>query len=104
MLAHDFRGPLTSIVGFADLTTEVGDINEEQQEFLETIKRSALQLSELATDTLTRLYGVPGRAASAIRRFGMGVVGRISPLRDRLMSEARGTSGDLPLLLRGLPI
>lgn len=57
-----------------------------------------------ATDTLTRLYGVPGKAASALRRFGMGVVGRISPLRDRLMSEARGTSGDLPLLLRGLPI
>ena len=57
-----------------------------------------------ATDTLTRIYGVPGKAASAVRRLGMGVVGRISPLRDRLMSEARGTSGDLPLLLRGLPI
>ena len=57
-----------------------------------------------ATDTLTRIYGVPGKTASAIRRFGMGLVGRISPLRDRLMSEARGTSGELPLLLRGLPI
>ena len=57
-----------------------------------------------ATDTLTRIYGVPGKTASAIRRFGMGLVGKISPLRDRLMREARGTSGDLPLLLRGLPI
>jgi len=57
-----------------------------------------------ATDSLTRLYGVPGKTASAVRRFGMGLVGKISPLRDRLMSEARGTSGDLPLLLRGLPI
>jgi 2-octaprenyl-6-methoxyphenol hydroxylase len=57
-----------------------------------------------ATDTLTRIYGVPGRTASAVRRFGMGLVERISPLRNRLMSEARGTSGDLPLLLRGLPI
>ena len=57
-----------------------------------------------ATDTLTRIYGVPGRAASAVRRFGMSLVGRISPLRDRLMSEARGTSGELPLLLRRLPI
>lgn len=57
-----------------------------------------------ATDSLTRIYGIPGEAASAIRRFGMGLVGRISPLRDRLMKEARGTSGDLPLLLRGLPI
>jgi len=57
-----------------------------------------------ATDSLTRLYGVPGRIPSAIRRFGMSLVGRIGPLRNRLMSEARGTSGDLPLLLRGLPI
>jgi len=57
-----------------------------------------------ATDSLTRIYGVPGAAASAIRRFGMGLVGRITPLRNRLMNEARGTSGDLPLLLRGLPI
>jgi 2-octaprenyl-6-methoxyphenol hydroxylase len=58
----------------------------------------------MATDSLTRIYGVPGRTASAIRRFGMSLVGRIGPLRNRLMSEARGTSGDLPLLLRGLPI
>lgn len=57
-----------------------------------------------ATDGLTRLYGVPGRTASAVRRFGMGLVQRIGPLKDQLMSEARGESGDLPLLLRGLPI
>ena len=57
-----------------------------------------------ATDSLTRIYGMPGKAASAVRRLGMGLVGRIAPLRNRLMNEARGTSGDLPLLLRGLPI
>jgi 2-octaprenyl-6-methoxyphenol hydroxylase len=57
-----------------------------------------------ATDGLTRLYGIPGRSASAIRRFGMGAVQRIGPLKDRFMAEARGESGDLPLLLRGLPI
>ena len=57
-----------------------------------------------ATDSLTRLYGIPGKAASAVRRFGMGAVHRIGPLKDRMMAEARGESGDLPLLLRGLPI
>jgi len=55
----------------------------------------------MATDTLTRLYGVPGRAASALRRFGMGAVQRIGPLKGRLMAEARGESGEMPLLLRG---
>jgi 2-octaprenyl-6-methoxyphenol hydroxylase len=58
----------------------------------------------MATDGLTRVYGVPGRTASAVRRFGMGVIDRIAPIKDRLMNEARGTSGDLPLLLRGLQI
>ena len=57
-----------------------------------------------ATDTLTRVYGIPGQAASAARRFGMGVVERIAPLKNRFRSEARGTSGELPLLLRRLPI
>ena len=58
----------------------------------------------LATDTLTRIYGVRGKTASRVRRFGMGLIDRIGPVKDRLMAEARGTSGDLPLLLRGLPI
>lgn len=57
-----------------------------------------------ATDSLTRVYGIPGKTASAVRRFGMGLIDRISPIKNRLMSEARGTSGELPLLLRGLPI
>ena len=58
----------------------------------------------MATDSLTRIYSVPGRTASAVRRFGMGLINRLGPIRNRLMDEARGTSGDLPLLLRGLPI
>jgi 2-octaprenyl-6-methoxyphenol hydroxylase len=58
----------------------------------------------LATDSLTRIYAIPGRTASAVRRLGMGLIDRIGPVRNRLMAEARGTSGDLPLLLRGLPV
>ena len=57
-----------------------------------------------ATDGLTRIYGIPGRTASAVRRFGMGVVQRVGPLKSQFMAEARGESGELPLLLRGLAI
>ena len=57
-----------------------------------------------ATDSLTRIYAVPGRAASAVRRAGMGMVQKLGPLKSQLMAEARGESGELPLLLRGLPI
>lgn len=55
----------------------------------------------LATDVLTRLFGVPGRTASAIRRFGMAGVQRSGPLKRWFMDEARGVSGQLPELLRG---
>ena len=57
-----------------------------------------------ATDGLTRLFGIPGRAASAVRRFGISAVDRLPPLKDRFMAEARGESGDLPKLLQGLMI
>ena len=54
----------------------------------------------LATDGLTRLFGVPGQAASAIRRAGMGAVERMPMLKRWFMDEARGVSGDLPELLK----
>lgn len=55
-----------------------------------------------ATDTLTRLFGIPGKTASAVRRFGISVVDRLPPLKNRFMAEARGESGTLPKLLQGL--
>jgi 2-octaprenyl-6-methoxyphenol hydroxylase len=53
-----------------------------------------------ATDSLTRLFGVPGKAASALRRFGMAGVQRSSWLKRFFMDEARGVSGDLPEMLK----
>ena len=54
----------------------------------------------LATDGLTRLFGVPGSAASAVRRLGMAAVQRTPMLKQFFMDEARGVSGDLPELLK----
>lgn len=57
-----------------------------------------------ATDGLARLFGIPGKAASAVRRFGISAVNAVPPLKDRFMAEARGESGDLPKLLQGLTV
>ena len=54
-----------------------------------------------ATDGLTRLFGIPGRVPSAIRRLGMGLVQRTPPLKRFFMDQARGVSGKLPELLKG---
>ncbi|GAA4042278.1 FAD-dependent monooxygenase [Parerythrobacter jejuensis] len=53
-----------------------------------------------ATDGLTRLFGIPGKAASAIRRIGMAGVQRTSALKSFFMDEARGVTGERPELLR----
>jgi 2-octaprenyl-6-methoxyphenol hydroxylase len=55
----------------------------------------------LATDGLTRLFGIPGRLPSAIRRLGMGAVQRAPTLKRWFMDEARGVTGALPELLKG---
>lgn len=54
----------------------------------------------LATDGLTRLFGIPGKLPSAARRLGMAAVQRTPALKRWFMDEARGVSGDLPELLR----
>ena len=58
--------------------------------------------SSTSTDTLTRLFGIPGKTASAVRRFGIGAVDKVPPLKNRFMAEARGETGTLPKLLQGL--
>ena len=50
-------------------------------------------------DGIVRLFGVPGRLPSAVRRLGMGVVQRAPLLKHAFMNEARGLSGKLPALL-----
>ena len=61
-------------------------------------------LVSVATDGLNRLFSIPGRPASAIRRFGLGAVQKITPLKSLFMSEARGMNGDLPKLLQGMAV
>lgn len=53
-----------------------------------------------ATDGITRLFGVPGKLPSAIRRLGMAAIQRTPTLKRFFMDEARGMSGKLPELLR----
>lgn len=52
VLAHDFKGPLTTIMGFAELL-ELGELEgDEAESALRTIRQSATRLANLANDTL----------------------------------------------------
>jgi 2-octaprenyl-6-methoxyphenol hydroxylase len=59
-------------------------------------------LVAMATDSLNRLFSIPGKTASAVRRVGLGAVQRFKPAKAFFMSEARGEAGDLPKLLQGM--
>ncbi len=54
MVSHELRTPLTSIKGYIDLLQagEVGEVSEEQREFLDIIKTNADRLVELINDLL----------------------------------------------------
>ena len=54
----------------------------------------------VATDALVRLFGVPGRGASLVRRAGLAAVQRSGLMKRFFMEQARGIGGDLPELLR----
>ncbi len=52
MMAHDFKGPLTTIVGFADVLSEDERFDADSRQYLGMISSSAMRLASLATDTL----------------------------------------------------
>lgn len=53
------------------------------------------------TDTLTRLFSNDILPLKTARRFGLGAVGKIPPLKRFFMRHAMGLEGDLPRLMRG---
>ena len=53
------------------------------------------------TDGLNRLFAVPGRVPSLVRRTGLAAVERLPPLKRFFMNQARGETGKLPALLKG---
>jgi signal transduction histidine kinase/DNA-binding response OmpR family regulator len=52
VLAHDFKGPLTTILGFAELLEQHALEGEEADGALRTIQQSVMRLADLANDTL----------------------------------------------------
>jgi signal transduction histidine kinase len=52
VLVHEIRVPMTSIRGYADMLTKnvVGELNEMQQQFAETIRSNVIRMEHLVAD------------------------------------------------------
>ncbi|MDZ7588524.1 MAG: FAD-dependent monooxygenase [Parasphingorhabdus sp.] len=64
-------------------------------------RRSDNQGMAMATDLLTRLFGLSGTAAARVRATGMRTLQIVGPAKAQIIAEARGTNGDIPQLLLG---
>ncbi len=52
VMVHEIRVPMTSIRGYADMLSKnvVGELNEMQQQFVETIRSNVIRMEHLVTD------------------------------------------------------
>jgi signal transduction histidine kinase/DNA-binding NarL/FixJ family response regulator len=51
-VSHDLRSPLTSVIGYTELISRAGSLNENQQEFLKRIQESVEHITTLINDLL----------------------------------------------------
>ena len=51
-VSHDLRSPLTTILGYVDLITRTGPLNERQLEFANNVRSSVHSITTLITDLL----------------------------------------------------
>ena len=67
-------------------------------------RRFDTALMAMVTDGMNRLFSNDIAPVRALRDFGLGVVDRVPPVKDFLISRASGLDRNGPNLLRGLPI
>jgi PAS domain S-box-containing protein len=51
-VSHDLRSPLTSVIGYAELVSRAGPLNEDQHEFVRRIQDSIQHITSLINDLL----------------------------------------------------
>lgn len=51
-VSHDLRSPLTSVIGYTELISRAGSLNEHQQDFLKRIQDSVQHITALINDLL----------------------------------------------------
>jgi 2-octaprenyl-6-methoxyphenol hydroxylase len=75
--------------------------NAETLSRYERWRRFDSAVSTATFDGLNRLFSSDSAVVRAVRDVGLGIVDRWPAVKQRLVTEAAGLSGDLPRLLRG---
>jgi len=67
-------------------------------------RRFDSMMSATVYDGLNRLFGVDNIVLRAGRGAGLGMLDRLGSVKQMIVSEASGLSGDVPKLVRGCPV
>jgi 2-octaprenyl-6-methoxyphenol hydroxylase len=67
-------------------------------------RRFDTALMAAVTDNLNRLFSNDVAPVRAVRDIGLGLVDRMTPIKDALIARAAGLEADGPRLTRGIPL
>ncbi len=100
-VSHELRTPLTSIMGYGEMLAEgvAGELNEEQAEFVETIRAKSEQLLGLIMSLLDLSKLESGTTAVRVTRLAIGTVleETISTLAPVAMKKGVSIELDVPV-------
>jgi signal transduction histidine kinase len=105
-VSHELRTPLTSMIGYLELTLEgeAGELNDEQQQFLEIVNRNCQRLNKLIDDILFISRVDAGRLSFDPRWLELGELAEASVESARAAAARRSVglqcsvAPDLPAL------
>ena len=90
-MSHELRTPLNAVIGFADALRAkmVGDVNEKQAEYLESIRQAGEHLLALINDVLDLSKVEAGRMELALARFDLpqAIAQAMTQVRPRALRD-----------------
>ncbi len=107
-VSHDLRSPLTAILGYVELIERAGPTTSQQDEFINRVKLSVEQITNLVSDLLD-LGRIEAGLDSTHEETPISVLARYAVESVRVPAEAKGLSieldveDDLPMV-NGDPI
>lgn len=102
-VSHDLRSPLTAILGYVELLERAGEINPQQEQFIERVRMSVQQITNLVTDLLD-LGRIEAGLDQTMESTPVAVLARYAVESQRAAAEMKGQSltvtiaEDLPMI------
>jgi two-component system, cell cycle sensor histidine kinase PleC len=106
MMVHEIRKPMTTIRGYADMLSKpgmIGPMNDMQQQFIDTIRRSIIGMEGLVSDIsdISKLNANRLRLDNKMTTFGQ-IMMEVQKLAEPFVAEfQQNMTWDIP---QGLPI